>query len=309
MSMLSSVAERLYWMARYLERAEGMAFLCNAYSHFILDTPRGLEPGWDSLIRVIDGEEAFGERYRAYTERNVLKFLIADLDNVGSIRFSIRAARENVRTTRDVLPEQCWELVNELNLYIADHADSSIARRNRFRFLNTVTARTQQINGMIVSSLRRDRGYSFIRMGRFIERSDIASRVVDVATAITLKRDDALSGEMDWLWSNLLKSLSAVSAYRRSTGPLIDASEVINFVLKDETFPGSVLFSLRGLERELRHLRNRDAVMATLEEAEKTVLGVEGEETSLDELHEMIDRLQAKLITLDGRIAETWFAR
>ena len=84
-SMLSSVAERLYWMARYLERAENMACLTNSYTQFILDVPKGTQPGWDSLIRIIEGEGEFAARYNEYSERNVVRFLIGDSANLASI--------------------------------------------------------------------------------------------------------------------------------------------------------------------------------------------------------------------------------
>lgn len=308
MSMLSSVAERLYWMARYLQRAEETACLTNAYSHFVLDIPKGLEPGWASLIRIIDGQQAFDAHYNVHNERNVIKFLLSDLDNQGSIRSSVKAARENVRTTRDVLPEQCWELVNELHIFAGEQAEASIARRNRFQFLDALVAGTQQITGLMESSLRRDQAYRFIRMGRFIERSDMTSRVVDVATATALSREDSLSGEEDWLWSNLLKSLSAVSAYRRESGPLIIGSDVVDFVFKSELFPGSILYCLRGLEQEARTLKRGDAVASLAAEIAQALLEFEGTATTLTDLHAVIDRLQEQLIALDSCVSETWFS-
>ena len=136
MTMLSRVAERLYWMARYLERAEDTARLTQSYSHLIMDMPAGATPGWDILVHILDAGPVFSENHRAFNEQNVLKFLIADLDNAGSIRHCIKAARENVRTTRDVLPEEVWEQVNELYLFSEEQAPKSVGRRNRHRFLD-----------------------------------------------------------------------------------------------------------------------------------------------------------------------------
>ena len=125
MTMLSRVAERLYWMARYLERAEDTARLTQAYSHLIMDIPAGSEPGWEILVRILDAQPIFGESHRVCNEQNVLRFLIADEENPGSVHFCIRAARENVRTTRDVLPEEVWEHVNELYLFSTENAARS----------------------------------------------------------------------------------------------------------------------------------------------------------------------------------------
>jgi uncharacterized alpha-E superfamily protein len=97
MRLLSRVADRLYWMARYLERAEDTARLTQAYTHLIMDIPQGTELGWDILVKILDGEPAFENRYRVYNEQNVLSFMIADEDNTGSIRESVKAARESHR--------------------------------------------------------------------------------------------------------------------------------------------------------------------------------------------------------------------
>ncbi len=308
-SMLSSVAERLYWMARYLERAEDMACLTNAYTQFILDVPSGTQPGWDSLIRIIEGEEAFAGRYNEYSERNVLKFLIVDLENTGSICSAIRAARENIRTTRDTLPEQCWELVNALNLYVGENAEESIARRRRFLFLDRVVARLQQVTGLIASSVPRDQAYQFIRIGRLIERCDMTSRVVDVATTATLGRQDPNAPEVTWLWANLLKSLSAVAAYRRETGPVVEGGEVIDFLFRSEAFPRSVYFCLDNIAIEADKIGNGEQVLKVVEQSHKLVRGLHPEAITLDRLHEFIDRFQGKLIELHDAVAATWFIR
>nr|MDJ0642377.1 alpha-E domain-containing protein [Erythrobacter sp.] len=183
MTMLSSVAERLYWTARYLERAETTARLTNAYTQFVLDIPHGLEPGWKSLISIIDGNAAFEARFKNYTERNVLKFLVADAANPGSVCHAINAARENVRTTRDCLPESCWQLVNELHLYAREFGATTLTRRHRFEVLGRIIARLQQITGLIHSSMTRDQAYRFLRLGTYVECADMTSRVVDVAFA------------------------------------------------------------------------------------------------------------------------------
>ena len=129
MRLLSRVADRLYWMARYMERAEDTARVTQAYTHLVMDIPEGTELGWDVLVHILDGQPAFENQYRAYNEQNVLKFLIADEDNFGSIRQSVKAARENVRTTRDQIPTDAWEVINELYRYILENIDQGVGKR------------------------------------------------------------------------------------------------------------------------------------------------------------------------------------
>ena len=202
MSMLSRVAERLYWMARYLERTEMTARLCHAYSQLILDIPKGSYLSWESLIDIVDAEQAFSKRYQLRNERNILKFLIADSDNGSSIRDSVSAARENVRTTRDVLPEELWELANELYLFVDESAEKSLIRKNRFDFLDEVINRCQQINGLIESATSRDHAYTFLKMGRLIERADMTSRTIDTALSIISNHESEEHPDFTLIWAD-----------------------------------------------------------------------------------------------------------
>lgn len=308
MSMLSSVADRLYWMSRYLERAEDTARLTNAYTQFILDIPKGSEPGWESLVDIIDGQEIFEQRYKNYNERNVMKFLIADIDNTGSILHSVKAARENVRTTRDVLPEQCWELINELYLYVSNNAKNSLSRKSRFEFLDQILAQSKQITGLIESSLSRDHAYRFMRMGRLIERADMTSRGVDVATAtVRDKRSETEDGS--WLWGHMLHSLSAVTAYRRQVGPMIEANDVVNFVFKNAEFPRSMLFCLSTLRRDIKDLKNHEAVEKVVVSMSRKLSRFEAEKLSSQDLHLYIDKFQEQLNRLNFVVYQSWFSR
>jgi uncharacterized alpha-E superfamily protein len=309
MTMLSSVAERLYWTARYLERAESTARLVNAYTQFVFDIPVGFEPGWESLIRTIDANDAFELRYKKYSERNIIKFLIADNDSPGSVRHSVRAARENVRTTRDCLPESWWELVNELHLYVGDHAVSSVARRNRFQFLERVIRRMQQLRGIVHSSMPRDQAYRFMRIGSLIECADMTSRVVDVAAATTMQIKQENAAATESLWANLLRSLSALSAYRRETGPVTETDEIIDFIFKSKSFARSLHFCLNSLEEETEGLRNPRPVWHLVRKTRSTILAFDAEKSSLQDLRTCIDDFQLQLIKLNDEIYKSWFQR
>jgi uncharacterized alpha-E superfamily protein len=307
--MLSSVAERLYWTARYLERAESTARLVDAYTRFVLDIPVGYEPGWDSLIRIIDGDVAFEHKYSKYTERNVLKFLIADEDGPGSVRSSVRAARENVRTTRDCLPESYWELVNELHIYVGEQASTSIARRNRFEFLDTIAARMQQLTGLVHGSMTRDQAYHFMRLGSRLESADMTSRVVDVVATTTLELDEEDAAAVNWLWVNLLRSLSAQSAYRREAGPVTETSDVIDFFFKSKSFPRSLHFCLNSIDEEVGTLSNPRHVWHLVRKTRSAILSFETDDFTLGDLHACIDEFQRNIIRLNDEIYRSWFLR
>lgn len=310
MTMLSRVADRLFWTARYLERAEDTARLTDAYTHMIMDIPKEAAPDWDILVKILAAEPAYESSYRTYSEQNVLKFLIADLDNAGSVCHAVKAARENVRTTRDVLPQEAWELVNELYLYTQEFAEQSIGRRNRYQFLEEVIGRCQEINGLLVSTLSRDHTYRFLQIGRLLERADMTTRIIDVGAAALLGEDRQHSlhkGTVDPLiWASLLRSLSAVGAYRRKYGPSVKAKFMVDFVLRDATLPRSVKYCLNDIRTELLPLKNNKPALKLVDQARRSLSRFDPQTSSREELHRFIDKFQLKLMHLNATIDEQW---
>lgn len=305
--MLSRVAERLYWMARYLERAEDTARLVNAYGHLALDLPRGAELGWEVLLRTLNVERPFAAVHKRTTERNVMRYLLADGGNMSSILYSVQAARENVRTTRDVIPSQAWELVNEFNLYVHEMAAASTARAHRFEFLETVVARNQQINGLIHTTATRNHTYWFIQLGQLLERSDMTSRIVDVAAGAISERSRDLFASVPLFWASLLHALSATAAYRRQIGPIIVGDEVVQFVFKMAPFPRSLVYCINAIEETVGHLKAPGGMLIDLRRLARTITAFEHKGSAPAHLHTFVDQFQTRLAGLHDAIAETWF--
>ncbi len=307
MTMLSRVANRLYWMARYLERAEDTARLVASYHMLIMDIPRGSELGWDVLLRILDAEPQFYARYRVPNENNVVKFLVADRDNPGSIASSVHAARENVRTTRDVLPEESWEVVNELNLYVREAAEKSIGRRNRQVFLDEVVGRCQMIHGMLETTLSRDHSYRFTRIGQLLERCDMTTRVIDVGVVEIRDRESHHAAIDPLLWSTLLQSMSALGAYRREVGPILEGHAIADFVLKDALQPRSTAFCLRGIREELKPLPHNAEALRQIDRARRKLARFNASKLSGDGVHRFVDGFQVQLSQIHQTISDTWF--
>lgn len=306
--MLSRVAERVYWMSRYLERAQDTARLTQTYSHLIMDLPKGAEPPWHIMVDILDAQAAFAAKYRQDSEKNVLKFLIADQTNPVSIPFSVRAARENVRTTRDVLPDEAWELVNELYLYVKDNAEKSAGRRLRYDFLSEVISRCQMINGLLMDSLSRDHTYGFVKLGRLVECADMTTRIVDVGAGNIMTRSEQSPAIDPLLWGALLKGLSAATAYRRAMGPIVEKEAAIDFIFKDTAFPRSVKYCLRGIIEELPWLKNYEPTMKVAEKLRRDLGRLDPEAMTPQQVHEYIDDFQHQLSRLHTAIQTTWFS-
>ena len=305
--MLSRVAERLYWMARYLERAEDTARLVNAFSLFVLDIPKGMEPGWDVLVRTIDAQTVFASKYSNATERNTIRFLLADDANPSSLRHSVRMARENVRTTRDVLPRFAWELMNELHLLVDKRATKSVARGARREFLDVIIGMNQQFNGLLDTTVTRDHTLWFIRLGQFVERCDMSSRIVDVAAHSFSERAGGPIPGAPLLGANLLQSLSATAAFRRSTGPIIVPDEVIDFVFKSPTFPRSLTHCINAIEETTSQLKAPGGMLRQIRSMARKIQRIDTTAPGRSHLHARIDEFQADLGDLHEAISEHWF--
>lgn len=307
MIMLSRVAERVYWMARYIERAEDTARLVAAYNHLVMDIPRGSQPGWEILVRILDADSVFDERFNVPNEQNVLRLLIGEDEAACSIPYAVRAARENVRTTRDVLPDEVWELVNELYLYTADAAENSVGRRNRQQYLEQIIQRCQVINGVLRSTLCRDHSYRFIKLGQLLERADMTTRIIDVGASDFLEREGAAQGIEHLLWGTLLKSMSALGAYRRMIGPQVEKNAAVDFVFMEPVFPRSVHFCIQGIREELRPLNKNEAALRVVERTRRKLRGFEATNLDQQALHKYIDELQAIIGDLHQAIQGSWF--
>jgi uncharacterized alpha-E superfamily protein len=305
--MLSRVAERVYWLGRYVERAESTARLLNAYTTQLMDLPRGVEPGWKHLVDITGANPRFEATAALYDEPSTVRFLVADRDHPGSIASSVAMARENVRTTRDVLPTEAWEYTNELHLYATANAERCLARGQRFAVLKTIVARCQQLDGLFAGTMSHDVAYELIAMGRHLERADMTTRIVDSAVSLLMPRR-AAPGEYDGiLWMSVLRSLSAYQMYRQHVRNRVEGDEVVRFLLHDRLFPRAVCHALGEIERALGMLpRNADAlrslarVRARIDEAPIGTMG-------LDDLHRLIDEVQGDLAALHAEIHTTWF--
>ncbi len=149
--MLSRVAENIYWLTRYVERAENTARLLKVNTQLMLDTPKGVSPGWLPLISIGGLDQEFTDCCNDDSEPTVVRFLIVGETNPGSIVNSLKNARENCRTVREVLPRSVWELLNELNLYAKDNAKKGISKKGREDYLNDIIAGSQQFGGLLGS--------------------------------------------------------------------------------------------------------------------------------------------------------------
>ena len=311
MMLLSRVADNLYWGARYLERAEDTARLVRAYTELVIDLPMRVTSTWEPLLAVAGSRVDFDALHLHATETDIVRFLVTETTNPGSILRSVFQARENLRTTREVLPREAWQTVNDLYLYVGANASSGVERRTRSRFLGRVIADSQQLDGVMSTSMSRDAAYELWRLGQALERADMTTRVVGVRAASLLatrdSHDENLGGVYeDVQWMGLLRSVSALQMYQRRTRGPIDPVGAVRFLLFDAQFPRSVTSCVNRISEALGNLPKPEVTMPAVHE----LVAVLGEiPTDADDpiaLDAAMDRVQAGLAAISEGVGDAF---
>ena len=302
--MLSRSAERVYWLGRYLERAENTARIVQQYSQLLLDLPPEVGVGWHELLVIFGVDEA---QVAVSDETSIMKFLLADRSSSNSLAFCIRSARDNVRNARDLLPQESWESVNELDQYAREHLESAASGKNSFEVLSDCISHCQQINGILIGTMSHDNPYHFLKIGQNIERADMTSRMIDVAAAYLQKNERLVLRYGSTLWTNVLKSVSGFQMYRQYRQPEVEGLSVIDFLLNDEKFPRAVHYSLQRIQRRAAELPHNESLLEVLGSANRRLPSPLPAELDGAAVSKLMDTLQREFAALHAAVVDTWF--
>lgn len=307
--MLSRVAENLYWMARYMERAENTARLINTTTKVLLDLPRSATFGWDMLLNVAGLGRQFHEFYDEANESNIMRYLIEDERNASSIASCIFQARENTRTFREVVPVGFYERINGLYLYIRQNtAAALLGRSQRYQVLNSLIERRQATVGLLIGSMSQDVAYQFIKLGRNLERADMTTRIIDVNSAVSIPDDEVVTEPAQArLWMSVLTAISAYQMYRRHVGVHVRGPAVVKYLLTDSQFPRSVQHCLGEIEGCVAALPNHAGPLRALRRAWRRLSGIQLEKHAANGLHSALDEMQADLAEIHNELAAQYF--
>lgn len=312
--MLSRVAESIYWMSRYVERAENVARFMSVNLNLSLDMPGEAGEQWRPLVVTTGDEALYDELHDQTTKESVAEFLTVDERNPNSILSCLRAARENARSIREAISSEMWEHINKFYLMVRDTGGIQTILNNPYYFYDQVNVAGQQFLGVTDATMTRGEGWHFCRMGRTFERADKTSRIVDVKYLILLPRtEDVGTAYDDIQWLALLRSASALEMYRQRHGQ-ISPTGVVDFLVLDHEFPRAVLFCLTKANESLHMISG--SRMGGFANAPEQLLGhlqselafTRAEEIISRGLHEFIDNLQGRLNEVGNSVHETFFA-
>ncbi|MEI6045495.1 MAG: alpha-E domain-containing protein [Chloroflexota bacterium] len=316
--MLSRVAESMFWMSRYIERAENTARFLDVNFHLLLDlnkvTPRDQLNYWEALIRVTSDEKTYSQMYNQYNADNVTDFLVFNRSNSNSIYSCIALARENARSVIESISSEMWEQINGLYHHL-QQASPQGTKTDPYNFYKHIKNGSHLFQGITDGTLSRSEGWYFMQAGKYLERADNTARLVDVKYLMLSPGEAGRYESADVIqWMAVLKSCSALEAFRKVHLSKLEPNTILLFLLLDRAFPRSVYFSVSSTEEALwrisgssrrNYTNNADRLIGKLEaELSYTTF----EDISDRGLHEYLANLERRITKVGEQIHQIYFA-
>jgi uncharacterized alpha-E superfamily protein len=254
--MLSRIAESLYWMSRYLERADNTARLMEINLLYLVEAEEHLSETvqWRPLVSISGSEAAFAQYYDGaeVTAQHVIQFMTKGPANPNAIHPSLRLARENARVVRDRISKEMWQGMNELWWMVDTRLKSPLLPERAAAFYASVRDEVARFHGLTSSTMMRGEAYGFYSLGTFVERADMTARILDVKYHILLPDAAMVGSPLDYYqWAALLKSLSGFEAYRRKYHTGMRPIDVAQHAIFERNFPRSLEFAVDRIQRAL----------------------------------------------------------
>jgi uncharacterized alpha-E superfamily protein len=299
-------------MARYMERAENLARILDVHETFSRDS-RGAK-NWMSIVQLNADEKRFLTRYESATAQNVVNFYVLDTQNPTSIVSAIRSARENARTLRPLISTEMWTQINVFYNKLLSLGPSDIAPHNLTRLCNMVKESCQAHTGITEGTFYRDQGWYFYQLGKYLERADQTTRLLDIKYHTLLPFADGVGSALDVSqWNAVLRSAAGYHAFRRVYPRGMTPAAVAGFMLYNESFPRSVTTCVRQIDGLLVRLKSRyilkggSAAMERVDEIQAALHSRPVEDVIKGGLHEYLDWLQLHLNEVTREISKAFF--
>ncbi len=311
--MLSRVANSIYWLNRYIERADNVARFVDVNLNLMLDLPSGMTQQWQPLVVTTGDIELFKQRYGEATADNVIKFLTFDADYPNSILSCLQMARENARSIREIISSEMWEDIN-IFYHMVKNASQNQPKTTLPNFFTEVKSASHRFAGVMDATMSHNEGWHFGQVGRLLERADKTTRILDVKYFFLLPSAEWVGTPLDQIqWIALLKSASAYEMYRKSQHR-INPKDVADFLILNNEFPRSIYFCLWQVEKCLHKITNTpQGTWCNSAERSLGRLCAELGYLTIDDifvmgLHEFLNKMQKEINEVGDCIFQTFFA-
>ena len=314
--MLSRIADSIYWLNRYIERAENYARFMDANFNLSLELPPEIPEQWLPLLITSGDLELFNSLYETPTKTHVIRFLGFDTKNPNSVYNCIMKARENARIVRPEITKELWEQINEMYFFAKNaHEKKKWQKEDPRKFFNEIKKSCHLFYGILDATISRAESWHFGNIGRLIERADKTSRILDVKYHIILPSSEEVGTPIDIIqWAALLKSVSAYDMYRKENGNL-NTGKIVEFLILNKLFPRSIIRCVTQTELSLHVISgNSSGGYSNSPEKQIGLIRSEMEFSDVGDifkrgLHEYLDDIQIKLNVLSKEIQSTFFSR
>ena len=305
--MLSRRAKLLYWISRYLERSNFTSRLLITTSELQLDLALEEEISWKPLLTVMELNKDYLKLNKKYSERKIIDYFIKDKKNPSSLFNSLFYSKENSLVVRDILPEQSILKLNELLITFNKSIIKKNSKKNNLKLLYKIIQGSQNFMYSTDLEMQRNIDYQFLRLGRFLERTDMMIRILQ--TQVLRSKQHKKGYEYLTLeWINILKSISAFQAYRQYSQQDISISDIINFFLKTNTFPRSINWNLNQIERATYRISKKNNLIRNVKEIKKDINKYKIKTDNLDNFLLFLEKMLKKLNTLNNQIQKNYFS-
>ena len=253
--MLGKTAAGLYWMCRYLERIEFTTRLLDAAFRIALTNSNDAKSEWGSIILTTGNKASYLYLYDEYESTRVINFLLREKSNPSSVLSVIETARNNARIVRTALTRESWEAINECWLELNSSLRRPITENALPQVLSGIRKQNSLVRAALDGTMLRNDIYNFLRLGTFIERADSTARILDVKYYVLLPSLSQVGSSIDFVqWESILRSVSALRAYRWLHGNQISSKQIANFLILDERMSRSLTFCLQKINNNLFYL-------------------------------------------------------
>lgn len=311
--MLSRVANSIYWMCRYIERAENVARFISVNLNLLLDMPSEKGKHWEPLVLTTGDQKMFEKNNSSYSREAVIQFLTFDRTYPNSILSSLAGARENGRSIREIISSEMWEHLNNFYLELTDRKSQVMALEDPHRFFKIIQMRSHLFTGLLDSTMSHGEAWNFARIGMMLERADKTSRILDVKYFMLLPQPDLVNSPIDNIqWTAVLKSASAFEMFRKEHHR-ITPHKVASFLIFDSQFPRSIRHCISKAGICLHRITGSpEGSASNIAEKRLGRLKADLEYTDIDEvidygMHEYMDDLQTRLNQVDQAIGTVFF--
>jgi len=312
---LARFAENVFWLARYMERAENLARILDVTESFARDQRGG--PEWLPVLQLHADEARFAERHDAATAAAVSAFYVLDRENPTSFVWAVRTARANARSLRHLISTEMWLQLNVFYNEVSALQQRDVALDNLSRLCSRLKEGCQTHTGIIEGTLYRDEVWRFYQLGKYIERADQTSRLLDITyhRLINVELQQGSPPDVSQ-WNALLRSAAGYQAYRRTHPRGLSPETVAAFLIYDESFPRSMATCIGDVARHFQHLNETHGltvsrqISALLRRLKGQTMrrGKRRPRRSPDKLHEFVDDFQLQLMLLTEEMGRTYFA-